>query len=220
MSQLIARGKVVRGWLGIAIQDVTDELASSFGVREREGVLVAGVIKGGPAEAAGLRPGDVVVELSGAKVREVPDLQRRVAAVTPGQTVALVVVRDGQAQRLNVRIGEMPAEEPVTAAVDPEPDGFGLQIEALAPDSAERLGLPFEQGLLVTDVAGGGPADRAGLRRGDVILEVDRQPVHDAPSLHKALAAVPTGRSVLVRVHRPGPGGRTQYLVLQREGPR
>jgi serine protease Do len=221
MSQLIARGKVVRGWLGIAIQDVTDELASSFGVREREGVLVADVMKGGPAEAAGLRPGDVIVELNGTKIREVPDLQRRVAAVAPGQTVAVGVVREGKPQRLSVRIGEMPAEDPVTpASVDPEPEGFGLQIEALAPDSAERLGVPFSHGLLVTDVASGGPADRAGLRRGDIILEVDRRTVHDAPSLQKALAAVPAGRSVLIWVHRPGAGARTQYLVLEREGRR
>ena len=207
-------------WLGIAIQDVTDELASSFGVREREGVLVADVMRGGPAEAAGLRPGDVIVELSGTRIREVPDLQRRVAAVAPGQTVAVGIVRDQTPQRLSVRIGEMPAEEPQVAAADPEPEGFGLQIEALAPDTAERLGLSFSQGLLVTDVAGGGPADRAGLRRGDVILEVDRQRVHDAPALQRALAAVPAGRSVLVRVHRPGAGGRIQYLVLEREGPR
>jgi S1-C subfamily serine protease len=219
MGQLIARGKVVRGWLGIAIQDVTDELAASFGVREREGVLVADVMKGGPAEAAGLRAGDVIVELSGVKIREVPDLQRRVAAVAPGQTVPVRVVREGKPQRLDVRIGEMPAEDPTApVSVDPEPEGFGLQIEALAPDAAERLGVPFSQGLLVTDVATGGPAERAGLRRGDVILEIDRRPVHDAPSLQQALAGVPAGRSVLIRIHRPGGGGRTQYL--EREGRR
>jgi S1-C subfamily serine protease len=218
MSQLIARGKVVRGWLGIAIQDVTDELASSFGVREREGVLVADVMKGGPAEAAGLRAGDVIVELDGTKIREVPDLQRRVAAVTPGETVKLRLVREGQPQRLDVRIGEMPAEEPAVAAVEPEAEGFGLQVETLTADAAERLGVPFSQGLLVTDIATGGPAERAGLRRGDVVIEVGRQPVHDARSLQQALAAVPAGRSVVVRVHRPGAGARTQYLVLEREG--
>ena len=86
MAQLIAKGRVVRGWLGIVIQDVTDELSGSFGVREREGVLVADVMKGGPGETAGLRAGDVIVELGGAKIREVPDLQRRVANVDPGQT--------------------------------------------------------------------------------------------------------------------------------------
>jgi serine protease Do len=211
---------VVRGWLGIAIQDVSDELAASFGVREREGVLVADVIKGGPAEAAGLRPGDVIVELNGAKIREVPELQRRVANVTPGQSVAVGVVRDRASQKLRVRVAEMPTDEPVVATPAPTPEGFGLQVEALSPDSAERLALPFAEGLLVVDVAGGGPADRAGLRRGDVIREVDRQPVHDAPALQRALAAVPAGRSVLLWVHRPGPGGQSQYLVLEREGRR
>jgi len=219
MAQLIARGKVVRGWLGIAIQDVTDELASSFGVREREGVLVADVMKGGPGEAAGLRPGDVIVDLGGTKIREVPDLQRRVANVAPGQTVAVGVVRDRAPQRLSVRVGEMPADDSTAADADVEvgPEGFGLQVEPLAPDTAERLGLSFNQGLLVTDVASGGPADRAGLKRGDVILEVDRKPVQDASSLQKALGAVPAGRSVLVWAHRPGTGARNQYLVLERE---
>jgi serine protease Do len=220
MSQLIARGRVVRGWLGVAIQDVTDELASSFGVREREGVLVADVMKGGPAEVAGLRAGDVIVELNGSKVREVPELQRRIANVAPGQSVAIAVVRDRATQRLKVRVGEMPNEEPQLAAVDAGPDGFGLQVEPLSPDAADRLSLSFSEGLLVTDVAGGGPADRAGLHRGDVILEVGRQAVRDAPALQRALAAVPAGRSVLLWVHRPGGGGHNQYLVLERDGAR
>ena len=220
MGQLIAKGRVVRGWLGIAIQDVNDELAASFGVREREGVLVADVMKGGPAEVAGLRPGDVIIELNGAKIREVPDLQRRVANVAPGQTVAVGVVRDRKPQRLSVRVGEMPTDDAATAEAEMEagPEGFGLQIEPLAPDTAERLGLSFNQGLLVTDVASGGPADRAGLKRGDVIVEVDRKPVHDAPGLQKALGDVPAGKSALIWVHRPGVGAHNQYLVLQREG--
>jgi serine protease Do len=217
MSQLIAKGRVVRGWLGIVIQDVTDELSGSFGVQEKDGVLVADVMKGGPGESAGLRAGDVIVELGGSKIREVPDLQRRVANVVPGQTIALVVVRDRAPSKINVKVGEMPAEDTTVAAVEAGPEGFGLQAEALAPDTAERLSLPFTQGLLVIDVASGGPADRAGLRRGDVILEVDRQPVQDAPALQKALAAVPRGRSVLIRVHRPGSDARTQYLVLERD---
>jgi serine protease Do len=219
MSQLIATGHVVRGWLGVAIQDITDELAVSFGVREREGVLVADVMKGGPAEVAGLRAGDIIVELNGSKVREVPELQRRIANVPPGQSVTIGVVRDRTTQRLKVKVTEMPGEETVVAGVDGGPEGFGLQMEPLAPDAAERLGVPFSEGLLVTDVAGGGPAERAGLRRGDVILEVGRQPVRDPAALQRALAAVPTGRSVLLWVHRPG-GGQNQYVVLEREAPR
>src|SRR6266581_1166083 len=110
MRQLIASGRVVRGWLGIAIQDVTDELAGTFGVKE--GVLVAEVMKGGPAEAAGVRQGDVIVELNGAPIKEVPELQRRVAAVAPGQPVRLKVIRERKPVALSVTVTEMPAEEP------------------------------------------------------------------------------------------------------------
>ena len=147
MAQLIAKGRVVRGWLGIVIQDVTDELSGSFGVREREGVLVADVMKGGPGETAGLRAGDVIVELGGTKIREVPDLQRRVANVNPGQSVDLVVIRDRAPNKISVKIGEMPTEDSTVAALEAGPEGFGLQAEALAPDTAERLSLPFTQGL-------------------------------------------------------------------------
>src|SRR5713226_9702342 len=165
MRQLIAGGRVVRGWLGIAIQDVTDELSGTFGVKEREGVLVADVMKGGPAEAAGVRPGDVIVELNGGAIKEVPELQRRVAAVAPGQPVRLKVIRDRKPVRLSVKIGEMPADEPAPAAVVPDEEGWGLRVEPLSADMAQRLNLPVAQGLLVTDVAPGGPADRAGVRR-------------------------------------------------------
>jgi len=216
MNHLIKSGRVVRGWLGVAIQDVTEELSRSFGVREREGVLVADVIKGGPAEQAGVRPGDVVVEFNGSKIKEVPDLQRRVANVTPGEKVKLIVVRDKQRVPVSVAIGEMPAEDRTVAAVERETEGLGMQVEALAADAAERLGLPFSQGLIVIDIATGGPADRAGLRRGDVILEVDRRPLMDVTGLSRALAAAPTGTPVLLYVHRPGGGGRNEYLVLER----
>jgi serine protease Do len=219
MAQLITRGHVVRGWLGVVIQDITDELASSFGVREREGVLVADVLKGGPAETAGLRPGDVIVELNGARIREVPDLQRRIAGVAPGQKVRLAVVRDRARVPVGVTLGEMPAEEPAPAAAESETEGYGLQVEPLSPGAAERLNLPVSQGVLVVDVAVGGPADRAGLRRGDVILEVARQPVFDAPTFWRALASVPAGEAALLYLHRPGGGGKNQYLVLER-GPR
>src|SRR5207253_8408244 len=151
MAQLIAKGRVVRGWLGVVIQDLTDELASSFGVREREGVLVADVMKGGPAEAAGLRPGDVVVELNGTRIHEVPDLQRHIANVAPGQRVRLGVVREGAPQRVTVTVAEMPGEEP-TLAAQAGSEGFGLQVEALAPGAAERLNLPMAQGVLVVDI--------------------------------------------------------------------
>ena len=216
MSQLIARGRVVRGWLGVVIQDITDELAATFGVRERQGVLVADVMKDGPADAAGLRPGDVVVDFGGSPIREVPDLQRRVADIMPGQPVKVTVVRDGKPVPLVVTVGEMPSEDVTTAAAEPDAGVLGFRAEPLTADVAERLKVPYTRGLVVVDVAAGSPAEAAGLRRGDVILEVARQPVSDAADLRRALGALPQGESALLYVHRPGGEGRNQYLVLER----
>src|SRR5881628_1826937 len=215
MRQLIASGRVVRGWLGIAIQDVTDELAGTFGVREREGVLVAEVINGGPAEAAGVRQGDVIVELNGAPIKEVPELQRRVAAVAPGQPVRLKVIRERKPVALSVTVTEMPAEEPVLAGA-PDEESWGLGVEPLSGEAAAQLGLTIAGGLLVTDVVTGGPADRAGLRRGDVIVEVGKKPVADPAALFRMLAQLKPGDRVLVFVQRPSSGGRAEYLVMER----
>ncbi|MBI4638823.1 MAG: Do family serine endopeptidase [Candidatus Rokubacteria bacterium] len=215
MRQLIAQGRVVRGWLGIVIQDVTDELAGSFGVRERQGVLVADVMKGGPAEAGGLKPGDVIVEFGGVPIKEVPDLQRRVAAVTPGAPVAVRVIRDRKPEVLTITLGEMPSDEPVAAAGAGE-EKWGLKVEPVTGDVAQRLNLPVAGGLLVTEIVSGSPAEKSGLRPGDVILDVNRQTVGDAASLARALAALGPGDSVPIRVYRQAGGGRNEYLVLER----
>jgi Do/DeqQ family serine protease len=217
MQQLITRGRVVRGWLGIVIQDLTDQLAGSFGVNEREGVLVADVMKGSPADAAGLKPGDIVVELGGSPIKEVPDLQRRVAAVRPGQTMKLTVIRERKPMSFSVKMGEMPSDEPVVAE-GPGTDEWGLSVESLTGDAALRRDLPVARGLLVTDVQPGSPAEKAGLRRGDVILEIARRPADDPANLYRALGALKTGESLLIYVHRAGgsSGGANQYLVMER----
>jgi len=215
MRQLISGGRVVRGWLGIVIQDVTDELAGSFGVRERHGVLIADVMKGGPAEAAGVRAGDVVVEFAGESIHEVPELQRRVAAVTPGQSVTLVVVRDEARLPVTVGVGEMPTDEPSAARSDAI---WGLTIEPLTTDPAALLGRSFSQGVVVTEVAPGGAAERAGLQRGDIVLAVKGRAVSDAAALYRELAGLKPGDVVPLWVHRSGSGGagRNEYVVLER----
>src|SRR3989441_458865 len=133
--------------------------------RNREGVLVSEVIKGGPAEAAGVRQGDVIVELNGAPIKEVPELQRRVAAVAPGQPVKLKVIRDRKPVTLAVTVSEMPGEEPVLAGA-PDGESWGLSVEPLTGEAALQLNLGISGGLLVTDIMPGSPGERAGLRRG------------------------------------------------------
>jgi serine protease Do len=218
MRQLIAGGRVVRGWLGIAIQDTTDELAGSFGVKERQGVIVADVMKGGPADAAGLKPGDVIVELEGGSIKEVPELQRRVAGVAPGQVVGLTVIRDKKPVRLKVKVGEMPKDDATTPAEAEDEEGWGLSVEPISAEAAQRLNLPGAGGLLVNEVVPGSAAARAGLRRGDVVLEVGKTPVSEPGALYRALGQLKPGERVLVYVFRPGGGeGRREYLVMERD---
>jgi Do/DeqQ family serine protease len=218
MRQLIDQGRVVRGWLGIVIQDVTDELGPTFGVREREGVLVSEVMDGGPAATAGVRPGDVITELGGARISEVTDLQRRVAATRPGESVALTVIRERAPLSISVKLGEMPGEEAVIAATGPE-EGWGLVVEAAPRGLTDRPDGPSGGGVLVTEVAPGSAAARAGVRRGDVVLEVDRAPVADVGSFRQMLAAVKPGQAVRLYVHRSSSGGSREYLVLEKPAP-
>jgi serine protease Do/serine protease DegQ len=212
MTQLIDKGRVVRGWLGIAIQDLTPELAAGFGVSSGTGVLVSDVMKDGPADAAGLKPGDIITEFSGRSIKDVTELQRRVAAVEPGRPAPIVVIRDKAPTPLTVKIGEQPADE-VVAAVAPKEETLGLTLEPLTPEAAERFKLTARSGVLVTDVAPASSGEQAGLRPGDVILEVNRKPVTSVESFKRIMAAARPSESVPVYVQRGG-GGRNEYVVL------
>jgi serine protease Do len=213
MGQLIARGRVVRGWLGIVIQDLTPDLAAGFGLPGTAGgVLVSDVMKDGPAEAAGMRPGDIIVEFTGAGIKEVTDLQRRVAAVEPGKAAGLTVIRDRRPTRLTVRIGEQPGEEVQVAAL-PRDERLGLTVEPLTQDAAERFGLSTRFGVVVTSVRPGTAGADAGIRAGDAILEVNRRPVTSVETFRDAIASVKAGELVPVYIQRGG--GGNEYVVLK-----
>jgi Do/DeqQ family serine protease len=217
MRQLITRGRVVRGWLGVVIQELTDDLAASFGVNAREGVLVTDVVRAGPADVAGLRPGDVITDLAGTRVTEVPDLQKRVAAVGPGESVALSVVRDRTSMAVRVTLGEMPGEDVRVAATTGPEEELGMSVEPVDPGLASRLDVG--RGVVVTEVRPAGPAAKAGLRAGDVVLNVNREPVADVESFRQLLAALTPGETARLYVHRMSEGGNREYLVLEKPVP-
>ncbi|HEX7213211.1 MAG TPA: PDZ domain-containing protein, partial [Methylomirabilota bacterium] len=210
-TQLIAHGRVVRGWLGVVIQDLTPELAAGFGVKEDAGVLVAEVMKDGPAAAGGLRPGDIVVEFGGTAIKDVPDLQKRVAAIEPGKPAPLTVVRDRKNVTLSVKVGEQPSEEALAAA-ESGADILGLSVEPLTPDTARQYRLSARSGLLVTEVAPDSPGAAAGIKAGDAIIEVSRRPVSDPAVFKQIVAALKPGESVPVYLQRGG--GRNEYVML------
>jgi Do/DeqQ family serine protease len=208
MPQLVAMGRVTRGWLGIRIQPLTADLAPSFGVKEGEGVLVADVMPGSPAEAGGLKSGDVILEVEGQKTAEVPDLQKVVADTEPGKEARVTVLRDGRRETLSVKIGEMPADEPVVASRGIE--RWGLTVQPISPELARQFKLQAGEGVLVSEVEEDSPAGRAGIRPGDAIVEVNRRRVKDLQSFEDALGR--SQQEVLLFVQREG---RSQYVVLK-----
>ena len=210
MTQLINRGKVVRGWLGIGIQDLSPELAAGFGVKADAGVLVADVMKDGPAAAAGLKPGDVIVEFGGTPIKDVPDLQKRVAAIEPGRAAPVKVVREKKTVTLSVTVGEQPTDDAMEAEGGDEI--LGLTVEPLTPETAQQNRLSARSGLLVTEVAPGSAGAAAGIKAGDAILEVNRRPISDADALRQAVAGLKPGESVPVYLQRGG--GANEYVVL------
>ena len=210
MTQLISKGRVVRGWLGIVIQELTPELAEGFGVKKDSGVLVADVMKNSPAEGAGLKAGDIIVEFNGAPIKNVTELQKRVAAVEPGRATPLVVIRDKVSMPLSVKIGEQPSDEAM--AQQPAGETLGLAVEPLTEEATQRFRLTARSGVVVTDVEPGSSGDQAGIHAGDAILEINRQPVKDVDSFRRIMSSVKPGD--VVRVYLQRGGGRNEYVVL------
>ncbi len=207
VPQLKADGRVTRGWLGVTIQPVTPALAKSLGIEGTDGALVADVAEGGPAAKAGLQAGDVIVGLDGKPVEKSGGLPTLVSGLKPGSTAKVEVVRDGARRTLDVAIGTMPSDE-VAEAGDatgrPDEARVGIALAPVPAPLARQLGVESGRGALVAQVAPGSPAEKAGLRPGDVILDVNRKPVSGPGEVAEAIEKAPARESVLVRVAREG----------------
>jgi serine protease Do len=214
--QLAAHGKVERGRLGVTIQPLSAELAKSFGLAQQDGALVSSVAEGSPAAQVGVRPGDVVVEYDGHKVGRPTDLSRAVAATPAGKQVTMKVMRDGKQMTLSptiARLAEKEDEAVASAITEGDKRGrLGVAVEPLTPETARELGASEKQGLVVKSVQDGSPADQAGIRPGDVITEVNRQPVRSAEDLRQAVEQHKAGTSMLLLLKREG---SARYLIVQ-----
>jgi serine protease Do len=212
-SQLIAKGKVTRGWLGVGIQPVTDDLASKFGVTEGEGVLVNEVFEGDPAAKAGIQPGDVIIKVEGKPVDTPQTLSRLVAAIPPGKKAELQVIRDGKIRNLAVELGERKEEAVVASIPKTAPESMlGINVQDLTAELAERFKIKDEKGVLVTKVETGSAAEQEGLREGDLIREVNRERIDNVDQFKSSIGKLKKEESVLLRVIREG---RAFYVVLK-----
>jgi len=203
LTQLAASGHVVRGFLGVMVQPVTADLAKSFKLEAPRGALVSSVTDGSPALKAGVKPGDVIVAYDGHAITRSDELPRLVAETPVGRAVAITVARDGAPLTLTITVGrlaEAAAERP-TAEGNAQPS-LGLALQTLTPELARRLHLRVHAGVVVRGVEEDSPAANAGLQPGDVIGEIDRQPVASVDELEWAIGRRPPGTPTLLLVHR------------------
>jgi len=214
-EQLKKGGEVKRAWIGVGFQELTPDLAQRFGVKEQGGALISSVVPSDPADKAGLKAGDIIVKVDGKDVREGPDLLRMVISKPVGSVLTLEVIRGGQRVTKKLTTANRPKDLSVVGKVAPEaeaqsPSGFGIELQTLTPQLAERLDVKAQRGAIVVQVKSGSPGDRAGLQRGDVIVEADRKP---ATSVDDVINALKDG-SALLRVERQT---GAYYVVLSKE---
>ena len=216
VSQLEEKGSVTRAWLGVLIQQITPEIQESLELKAREGALVGDVVKGGPAEKAGIRRGDVIVRFNGQKVVSQHELPTMVAYLPVGTEVKVVVLRDGKEKTFEVALEKMTDEIVASGPAEESKEmkeELGFTAQELTSELAEQLNLDSADGVLVASVEPGSPAADAGLRRGDVILEVDRKVIMGLNVLSQVLEKAKDKDPVAFLVNR---GGRTIFIAVKR----
>lgn len=185
-TQLIEHGNVTRGYLGVTIQDLTAELAKSFGLDDTRGVLVSQVMPDTPAEKAGMKQGDVIVSLNGKPVDASASLRNEVAMTVPGSTIKVGVIRDGKSKTLSVKVEKM-SEDMLTSSRSEDMSSLGMSVATLTKDLAKQYGFENESGVVITGVDQGSAAARAGIKPGMLVKEVNRRPVKNVKEFENAL---------------------------------
>ena len=202
-SQLVANGKVTRGYIGVVINpgDVTEEMAKSFGRGEAGGVLIADVQKDGPADKAGIKSGDIFVEFDGKKIKDSTSFRNDVARILPNKKAEITLFRDGKSKKVTVTVGTFPDEEAAAAGGTQEggdiAEKLGFEVQDLTPEVAEQLGYEEKRGVVISDVDPNSAAYEQGLRTGMLILEVNRSEVKNVSDFEKAAGKVKGGNMLL-----------------------
>ena len=205
-ESLVKTGKVVRGYLGVAIQELTQNLAKSFGLKQAKGALVSSVAEDSPAERAGIKQGDVIVAYQGNPIEDPAVLQREVTRTPVGTKATLKVIRDGREQEVTATIGEQSETAKVASADSSMENALaGVEVQSLDLQTARELGLHGKvQGVVVVNVEPDSLADRAGLAQGDVIKEINRQPIKSVRDYERVASNLKKDESVLLLINRRG----------------
>jgi serine protease Do len=215
MEQFVSRGAVTRGYLGVAVQEVTPTIARGLGIPEARGILVSDVVPDGPAAKAGLRRGDVITAVDDKPVNDVGHFRNLIAGLPASTKVKLTILRDGREQGVEVTVGELSEGRQAAAPVKDRPDRLGVAAVDVTPEVARKLGLPpGTQGAVVVEVLPGGLAADSDLRPGDVVVEVNRKPVRSVRDFARAVEEA-GGKDLVMLVNR---GGTTAYVAIERAG--
>ena len=208
IAQLKENGLVIRGWLGVAIQDVTPELQGYYKMGDRKGALIAQVYEGEPADKAGLQTSDVVIAVNGKEISSSRDLSRTIANSPIGKTIPVTILRDGKERVVDVELVQRPDTTQAAVTRNPEGNGkLGLRVAELNPEMAKRLGLPeTEEGLVVAGVEPGSKGAEAGIQQGDVIKEINHSSVQTVPELKRHVEKAKTGDALELLLKRVGAG--------------
>jgi serine protease Do len=212
-KQLIAHGKVTRGWLGVSVQDLTPELAKSFGVEGTKGALIAQIFKGGPAEKAGMKKGDIIVAYGGKEIPNAATLRNEVAVSSIGQELKVSVLRSGKREELTVMIGNLEdATKILSSSVE---ERLGVKVRSVTAQEAEKYGLPSQQGVLITLVEPKGALGQVGFEVADIILEINGQPIEDVESFVALASTLKPHQKIAVVVldHRSGNVGSVEAVT-------
>lgn len=214
MVELIKTGKVIRPWVGIGLQDITSDLMKFFNLKEKTGALISQVYGGSPAEKAGLKEGDVVIEIDGVKITNSQDVVREVLKKQVGQKVSFVILREGKRTEISLTTAQMPEKIGEREPIKPEKEWFGLRVSNLTPEIAKQLGLKKAEGVVIAGVEPNSVAQRAGLKVGDIILEVNRQKVLSEDDYRSVMEKVKPEQSILFLIDREG---STFFVTLTEE---
>ena len=214
VGQLRDSGEVTRGWLGVSIQDLPKDLADYFGIKDRQGVLIADVVPGDPADEAGIRPQDIVLEINAEKIKDSRELLKIVANLEVGQIVQIKVLRDGKPEIFNVKVAKRDVDK-LVARKDPEilKTKLGINVANLTPENTTRFNLSDNEGVVVVNLESKGKGAEAGIRKGDIIKGINRNEVRNVQDYDRMIEKVKDGDTIAFLIKRQNIG----FLVIKLE---
>jgi serine protease Do len=203
IKQLKASGTVTRGWLGVSIQNLTPELAEYYGVKDGKGALVGEVFEGDPADKAGIKPKDVIIEVDGDEIEDSRDLSQKIADITVGEKITVKVVRDGKEHTFRVHIAKRTDDKEGLALKQPaEETHLGMTVSTLTRELARQFNISETEGVVVVSVEQQGPADKADVQEGDLILEIDHKPIKTLEDYQSQIEKAKKGDTISLLVKR------------------